>query len=177
MSPKAEVKAEEQPEIVNLNDSQVDKIEADLVRTSRSYVGSMDSEESEFYQSAALDVKTYSLHTNSSLVGVSQSTTSKNDNSLIIAARAETMDLENSLVGAVYADSITLGENSRAGILVSGSVSGTVIRPVVLLARQVDGPIETTMDTRQVILGSLLAGVSFGLVAWAGQFLFRRRKK
>ncbi len=176
MSPKSEAIEEEQPEVVNLIDSQADLIEADLVRTSRSYVGSLHAEEVELLQAVALDVDARDLNANMSALGVVQSTSVSATNSLLLAARAEHLEINNSLIGGIYADNTILGEGSQAGVLVTGKASGEHIRTVVLVARQVDGPVETMLDTRQVALASVLTGVACGIVILLGQFLFRRKK-
>jgi len=176
MSPKSELIEEDQPEVVNLIDSQADLIEADLVRTSRSYVGSLHAEEVELHQAAAMDVDAQNLNANTSVIGVVQAASVTTTNSLLLAARAERLEINNSLTGGIYADNTILGEGSQTGVLVTGKASGEQIRTVVLVARQVDGPVETMLDTRQVALASVLTGVACGIVILLGQFLFRRKK-
>jgi hypothetical protein len=176
MSPKSEVPEESMPEVVNLVDSQADKIEADLVRATRSYVGSLNAEETELHQAVALDVNAHNLNASSSFLGVSQSSVMSGKNSIIVAARADSMELNNSLAGGIYSETASLGPGAQAGILVSGQVSGESIRTVVLVARNVEGTVQTMLDTRQVALASALAGAACGLVLLAGQFLFRRKK-
>jgi hypothetical protein len=176
MSPKSETNEEDRPEVVNLVDSQAEKIEADLVRTSRSYIGSLSSEESEMHQAFAMNINAHNLNAGTSILAVSQSVTSTSNNSLVVAARAERMEMKNSLVGGFYADSATLADGSQTGILVSSRVSGEQIRSVFLVARQVEGPVETMLDTRQVAMASVLAGLACGLVIVLGKFFFRHKK-
>jgi len=176
MSPKSELPEEELPEVVNLVDSQAEKIEADLVRASRSYIGSLTAEESEMHQAVALNVNAHDLNTNTSLLGVSQSITTSSNNSILLAARAERLELKGSLAGGIYADNANLADGTRAGILVSGKVSGDQIRTVFLVARQVEGPVETMLETQQVAIASVLAGLACGIVVLLGRFLFRHKK-
>lgn len=176
MSPKTELPEEGLPEVVNLIDSQAEKIEADLVRTSRSYIGNLSAEESDLQQAVALNVNAHELNASSSILGASQSVTNTVNNSLLLATRAERMELKNSLVGGIYTDNTSLGEGARAGILVSGKVSGDEIRSVFLVARNVEGPVQTMMETRQVVLASVLAGVACGVVVLLGKLLFRHKK-
>lgn len=175
MSPKSELTEVNQPEVVNLIDSQADRIEADLVRTSRSYVSNLHAEEVEFHQAAAMDVDAQILNANTSAIGIVQAASVSATNCLLLAARGERLEINNSLTGAIYADSTNLGEGSQTGILVTGNVSGEQIRSVVLIARQVDGSVQTMIDTRQVALASVLTGVACGIVLLLGQFLFRRK--
>jgi len=176
MSPKSELPEEGLPEVVNLIDSQAEKVEADLVRASRSYVGYLTAEETELHQAVALNVNAHNLNANTSLLGISQSISTSSNNSILLAARAERMELKGSLTGGIYADNASLADGARAGILVSGKVSGEQVRSVILVARQVEGPVETMLDTRQVALASILAGFACGLVVLLGQFLFRHKK-
>ena len=46
------------PEVVNLVDSQTEKIEADLVRTTRSYINSVEAEEVDLFQSGSMNIST-----------------------------------------------------------------------------------------------------------------------
>lgn len=176
MSPKSEMIEEDHPEVVNLIDSQADLVEADLVRTNRSYVGSLHAEEVELHQAVAMDTDAHNLNANMSAIGVVQAGSVYAKDSLLLAARAEHLEINNSLTGGIYAENTILGEGSQAGVLVTGKASGEKIRTVVLIARQVEGTVDTTLDTRQVALASVLTGISFGLVMLLGQFLFRRRK-
>jgi len=176
MSPKSNNIEDDQPEVVNLIDSQADLIEADLVRTSRSYVGSLHAEEVELHQAVAMEIDTQGLNANMSGIGVAQVTSISATNSLMVAARAERFESNNSLTGAIYSDNAILGEGSQTGILVTGKATGEQIHTVVLVTRQVEGSVETMLDTRQVALASVLSGVACGIVILLGQFLFRRKK-
>jgi hypothetical protein len=46
---------------------------------------------------------------------------------------------------------------------------------VILLAREVHGPVETVLDTRGALLAGLVAGVAIGMVLYVGRLLSRRR--
>ena len=176
MTQKSETPLEERPQVVNLAGSQAEQVEADLVRASRSYVGRVNAEEADLHQSIAINVDVHTMNTNASLVGLSQATSTQANNSAIIAGRADHLELRNSVAAGIYAASTTLSENSQTGILVSGDVKADQVRTVVLVARQVQGPVQTMLDTRQVALGSLIAGIAGGAVMLLGYFLFRHKK-
>jgi hypothetical protein len=176
MSPKPEdLPDDDLPQVINLIDSQSEKVQAEMVRASRSYIGSLNADETDLHQGVALDVNAHNLSANTSWIGVSQSTSASVKNSLLVATRADQIQLEGSLAGGIYSESASLGEGSQAGILVTGKVSGQNIRTVVLVARQVEGPVETMIDTRQVALASVLTGIACGAILLLGQFLFRRK--
>jgi hypothetical protein len=46
---------------------------------------------------------------------------------------------------------------------------------VILLAREVNGPVETVFDTRGAALAGLIGGIAVGMVLFAGKLLSRRR--
>jgi hypothetical protein len=60
------------------------------------------------------------------------------------------------------------------GILAAQEVHAPSLRTSVLIARQVEGNVETLADTRQVLLGGLVAGAVLGLFLLLGRLLFRR---
>ena len=175
MASEDDIRDEENPEIVNMIDSQAEKVEADLVRTNRTYVNSLNAEEVDLHQSGSLNINAGNLHANSSLLGLSQGDSADINNSILLAARAVELETSNSTVGGIYSENTILGENSKAGILVSGNVTGEKIHSVLLVARNVEGPVETILDTRQVALASVLTGIACGAVLILGKFLFRRK--
>lgn len=176
MAQKNESPMEEIPQVINLTGSQAEQVQADLVRASRSYIGRVNADEADLHQSIAVDADVQTMNANASLVGVSQAITTRAGNSAIIAGRTEQLELSSSVAGGIYAASATLKDGSQAGILVSGDVRADSVRTVVLVARQVQGPVQTMLDTRQVALGSLIAGIAGGAVMLLGYFLFRKKK-
>ncbi|MFC2064123.1 hypothetical protein ACFLXB_03390 [Chloroflexota bacterium] len=175
MSPEDEIREGDNPEIVNMIDSQVEKVEADLVRTSRTYVNTLNAEEVDLYQSGSVNTKAEIFHANSSLLGLSQGESADINNSILLAGRAVELEAKNSAIGGIYSENTNLGENTKSGILVSGNVTGEKINSVLFVARNVEGNVETILDTRQVALASVLAGIACGAVLMLGKFLFRRR--
>lgn len=163
------------PEVVNLVDSQAEKIEADLVRTSRTYVNSLEAEEVDLYQSGSLNVNANRLNANSSFLGLAQGDSAEINNSILLTGKTTELEANNSVIGGIYSENTNIGENTRTGILVSGNVTGSQIQSFMLVARSVQGPVTTSLDTRQVALASILAGISCGAVLLLGKFLFRRK--
>ena len=58
-------------------------------------------------------------------------------------------------------------------MVVARHVDATETRATVLLAGQVNGTVTTLLDTRQVAVVGLLAGLGIGLVLAAGRFFKR----
>ncbi|MFC2028389.1 hypothetical protein ACFLTX_00510 [Chloroflexota bacterium] len=175
MATEEAMNEEENPEVVNLVDSQAERIEADLVRTSRTYVNSLDAEEVDLYQSGSLKINSGRTHAESSLLGISQGQSIEINNSILLAGRASEIKTTNSAVGGIIAENVSIGENTNTGVMVGGNVTGEKIRSGILVARHIEGPVETNLDTQQVALASILAGLACGAVIVLGKFLFRRR--
>jgi hypothetical protein len=94
-------------------------------------------------------------------------------NSAVLVARSGETVIQQSAVGMLYADQAIM-DNVNARIIIARQVNGGPIRPVVLLAGRVEGPVEPALDTPRALLAGLTAGVAFGLVMWLGRLLRRR---
>jgi hypothetical protein len=65
--------------------------------------------------------------------------------------------------------------NSRSALTVAGTADLRDSSTFVLLAREVNGPVETVLDTRGAVAAGLVAGIAIGLVLFLGGLLTRRR--
>lgn len=90
-------------------------------------------------------------------------------------ARAADATLQNSSTVVAIADSGTL-QDSTAGIVIARQVLQGPVHTTVLLASQVEGPVETLLDTPRALLAGLASGVAVGLVMLIGRLLTRRRR-
>ena len=88
--------------------------------------------------------------------------------------RADVVEANESGSGVLVARDMRL-TNSRAGVAVAERADLQDSSTLVLLAREVHGPVETMLDTRGAILAGLIAGVAAGLVWLAGTLIDRRR--
>ena len=68
-----------------------------------------------------------------------------------------------------------MGEQTSAGVIVAQQVTGESIQTKVLLAGNVEGDVETMMDTNQALFAGVAAGAVIGMFLFLGQ-LFSRRK-
>jgi len=66
-------------------------------------------------------------------------------------------------------------DNSRAGLTLARRADLTDSNTFILLAREVNGPVETVLDTRGAVAAGLVAGIAIGLVLFVGGVLSRRR--
>jgi len=67
-------------------------------------------------------------------------------------------------------------QESRNGLLVASKVEADTINTTILLTRNVEGNVETVLDTPRALLAGLTAGVAVGLVLFVGQLLTKRDK-
>jgi hypothetical protein len=63
---------------------------------------------------------------------------------------------------------------SRVGLLISQEAHLTDSSTLVLLSRNVTGPVHTVVDTRGAMAAGLVAGVAVGLLLWLGSWVSRR---
>jgi hypothetical protein len=94
-------------------------------------------------------------------------------NSVALAVRADLVELEAGAAAGALAGQVTLA-NSRVGIVVADRADMRDSPTVILLAREVHGPVETVLDTRGALLAGLVAGVAIGMVLLVVRLLGRR---
>jgi hypothetical protein len=151
--------SESSEEMIDLRGTIVETVEADEVHIQQAGVNRVLAGVVEMDTGGAvtIDAETVSL---SESVGV--------------VVRADVLDANECSGGVLVARDMRL-TNSRAGLIVADHADLQDSSTVVLLARQVNGPVETVLDTRGAILAGLVAGVAAGLVWLAGGLLARRR--
>jgi hypothetical protein len=63
------------------------------------------------------------------------------------------------------------------GIVVAGTeIHATNIRTGILIGRQVNGNVETVLDTRTALMAGIIGGTVAGLILLAGRLLFGKKK-
>ncbi len=82
--------------------------------------------------------------------------------------------LENGSAVAVITADLSLA-GSRTGLSVADRVNMENSSSVILLAREINGPVETVLDTRGALLAGLVSGIGVGLVLTVLRMLTRRR--
>lgn len=162
------------PQVINLTHAQAQQVEAELIRVHQSLVNRVDGGEVDLQQSAALQISAQNISAQTTSIASAWAESFAMQESAAAVVRATQADLDGH-VGLILARSVRMGAGSRSCLLVANQVKTEHLRTNILLARQVEGPIETAMDTRQVLLASLVAGVAAGTVLLLGQILFRRK--
>jgi hypothetical protein len=94
--------------------------------------------------------------------------------SAVALVRAESVKLDNCQTLAIYSESVDL-DNSQAVLVVAQNLNATTVRTGVLLAGQVQGDVQTVIDTPRALLAGITIGTVTGLVLYIIQSLLRRR--
>ena len=150
-------------------------ISGENVQLNQSSAGQVNGDRVELNQSAALNIGAENVILEGSAVLYSEAGSADfgSNNWVVVSNSTETV-LNDSQVGTVLTNSAHLNQ-SAAGILVSRDVQAGSIRTGILLASNVEGTVETLLDTPKVVLAGLVSGVAAGLVIWLGNLLRSRR--
>jgi hypothetical protein len=172
---EAEIPALEKefPEVVNMHDTDVAIVQAELVRASSSQIKQLTAQEVDIRDSVAIVVNAGTVNARKAGIAHLEAENFTLLDGTVLAAKSNSATL-NGRAGLIVADSTGI-ENGTAGVLISREVHGGNIRTGVLISRNVDGDVETLMDTRTTVLAGIVAGAVIGSMLMVGQFLFRRK--
>jgi hypothetical protein len=148
---------------VDLSEESISLVEADKVHLDQCGVDTITAETVNIQDGGARTVNAQQLYAIDSGLGVVQCNQVKIENGGAIVISAQEANLSgNSLL--VISNSATL-EDQRSGAILAREVHGKgKIQTVVLLAGQVNSPVETIVDQRSLALFGVLVGLSMGLV-------------
>ena len=164
---------DEAPQVTNVTTTSVEVIEAEMVRMHQSLVQEITAEEVELHQSAALDVTTAEVSAHEAALGLVTAKEVEMTNSAAAVIRAENVDARGS-VGVVLAGSTNLG-NTYVGVVAGRQVQAERIESLLLLARDVEGDVQTVVDTRGALIAGVVGGLFAGLILLVGRLVFGRR--
>jgi hypothetical protein len=159
---------------INLSRSSVERIDAEQVTLHQSVTGQVKAGEVELRQSITGQVSAEQIDLSDSISGALESNTVHMQDSVLLIGRSGETVIQDSAVGVLVTDQAIM-DNGTARLVIARQVSGGPIRPLVLLAGKVDGPVEPTLDTPRAVLAGLSAGVAFGLVLWLEKLLSRKK--
>ena len=171
------VEPEELPEfessqITNISHADVQSVHAEWVQMHQADAETITADEVELHQSAAANVKATLVHARQTALG---------------AVHAENVSVEASAAGFVQAEKTSVSgytgviaagsadvHYSAVGYLAARDVHAEDVRTILLLARNVQGNVTTTFDTRGAVIAGLIGGLFGGLMLLLGRFLVRR---
>jgi hypothetical protein len=162
----------DQPEVVNISQSDVGEINAEMVRMHQSNAETINSEDVELNVAAAGGVNTQILTARDSIIGGVNTGEARITNSVVGGVRAETVDVHG-LVGGVAGNSVQV-QNAYSVVTAAKEVRGERIDSLVLLAGRVEGEVHTVVDTRGAVIAGLVGGLFAGVILLVGRIAFRR---
>jgi len=168
-----EENTEATPQVANLEQSNVEVIEAELVRMHQSAAQEITADEVSMQQAAALDVTAAEVSTHESALGLVNAKEVELNNSAAGAIRAENINLVGG-AGIVLADSAHLG-NTYAGLVAGGNVRSESIETLLFLGNHVEGDVQTVVDTRGALIAGMVGGLLTGIILLIGRLVFGRR--
>ena len=145
-------------DVVNLTGGPIQSVEAEVVRIRQGGANQIVAGEVEIQQGGV-------VHVAADAVGAHQSG--------ILVARGNVISVDSGGVGVAIGEDVLLA-GSRALLTIGGRVEIQEGSSVVLLAREVHGPVHTVLDTSGAMLAGLTAGVAVGLVLFVGRMLTKR---
>ncbi len=146
-----------QAEVIHLEGGMIQNVEADTVRIQQGGANQVIAKNVELYKGGALTIQ-------GDVVGMQQGAA--------FIARGAKITSDESTTGAVLAEHAVL-QISRIGITITKKAELNNSSSIVLLAREVEGNVETILDTRGALLAGLIGGIAVGLVLLVGNLLRR----
>ena len=162
----------ESPQVTNISQTEVKTIHAELVRMHQSDAEFIRADEVELQQSAVGNVKTGQMLARQSLVGMVNAVEFQSEAGVTGMVKAGNASVSG-YTGLVAAGSADI-HHASVGYLAAREVKAEDVRTIVLLARNVEGNVITTLDTRGVVIAGLIGGLFGGLMLLLGRFLVRR---
>jgi len=170
-TPKENLKSATQ--VTNLDTTNVEVIEAEMVRVHQSVVQEITAEEVALHQAAAFDVTTAEISTHESALILVNAREVELNNSAAGAIRADTVQV-NGPAGVVLAQSANIG-NTYARFVVGDKIATEKIETLLLLGNHVEGDVQTVVDTRGALIAGMVGGLLAGVFLLVGRLVFGRR--
>lgn len=165
--------AESEP--VELSGRTIENVSGGIVRLQQSMVSQLDAEQAQLVQSGAGRVEADWVELQQSGAQVIEGGTIRMRNGGALAIRAETIAAEQIGALAIRAGEITLSD-STAGVVIGDNVQAGNLNTFILVARQIDGQVNTVFDSRGAALLGLAVGATLGILSLIGGLLGRSRR-
>lgn len=162
----------DQPQVVNLSQTDVESVQAELVRMHQANAGTVAAENVELNISAAGGVNAQTVSAKQAIIGGVNAEEAHVWDSMIGGVRGTVVNAQG-MIAAVAGESVTV-EGARVGVTAAQEVRGGRVDTVVLLAGRVEGEVHTAFDTRGAIVAGMVAGLFTGLILLVGRIAFRR---
>jgi hypothetical protein len=160
------------PQVTDISHSDVQNVRAESVRMHQSDAEVITAEEVEMQNSAAGNVKANHVNGHMILMGAVSAEEVTVQEGGVGYAQAGKMSVSG-YTGAVVAGSVEV-QHGFAGFVAGRDVHVSESRTGILLARTVNGDVNTVLDTRGALIAGLTGGLFAGLMLLLGRMLFRR---
>jgi hypothetical protein len=159
--------------VTNLSQSEVETVNAELVRMHQAAAGTINAGEVALQQSAAANVKANSVNAHQSALAMVDAEEVLSQQSSIGFVQAEKASVMGNS-GAV------LAQNAEVHYGMTGLVAGRVVhaenaRTILLVGQNITGNVTPLMDSRTALIAGLTGGLFAGLMLLLGRMLFGRR--
>jgi hypothetical protein len=162
----------EEPRVANVSETEVQTIQAQIVRMNQASAETITATDLQMEQSAATNLKASSVSTHQSALVAVQAEEVLSQNSAIGFVEAEKASVRG-YTGAVSAQNAEV-YYSLAGLVVGNDVHTEGGRTILLVGKNVSGNVTTMMDSRSALIVGLVGGLFSGLMLLLGRMLFGR---
>jgi hypothetical protein len=171
----AENAGEISADVVNLSQTMANTVKAELVRISQGGAQKIIATEVELKQGGASHIEAQQVKLVQGGAGSIQAASVQVSEGGVGIVQAETVALTQTGVAVLYSQAVEAQADIQAGLLFARQASAKKIETKLLLAGNVEGQVETVMDTRQALLAGLGAGLMVGTLLLVGQLLAHRK--
>jgi hypothetical protein len=158
--------------VTELDRARAESVQADLVRMHQSAAGQIIADELNLHMSAAGEVRASMVEGHEAALGLVSANEVWMTNSAAGAVQGDNVVVDGGSA-VVLARNVSL-HNAYTGVVADQQVQADEIRTVILLGGKVDGPVHTSLDTRQTILAGLIGGVIAGTILAVARLFMRR---
>ena len=160
-------------QVANVSQTDVQNVQAEMVRMHQASAESITATEIELEQSAAVHLKASSASTHQSALVAVETEEILAQNSAIGFVEAEKASVRG-YTGAVAAQNAEV-HYSLAGVVVGNDVHVEGGRTILMVGQNISGNVTTFVDSRSALIIGLVGGLFSGLMLLLGRMLFGRR--
>ena len=161
------------PQMMDISQAEVRNVRAETVKMHQADAEVIIADDVELQNSAAGNVKAKTIGGNMMLLGAVKADEVSVANGGVGYAQAGKISMSG-YTGAVVAGSAEI-RNGMAGFVAGREVQVNESRTGILLARTVNGDVNTVLDTRGALIAGLTGGLFAGLMLLLGRVLFPRK--
>jgi hypothetical protein len=161
------------PQVTNISQADVVNVHAESLRMHQSDADTVTAEEVSLEKSAVANVKASQVSAHQSAMAHVDAEEVNVHEGALGFARAGNLSVSG-YTGAVVAGNAEI-HHGLAGIVAGRDVHVSDSRTGILLARTVNGDVNTILDTRGALIAGLTGGLFAGMMLLLGRMLFRRK--